>query len=479
MTGLDTNTKYFYRVGAGSKYSEVFNFTNRLESTPYRHVIIGDLGSSCAFSLCSACTAGNEECICDDNTAGLISEVGKAGMILHMGDFGYDLDSNDGTTGDQFMRNIQPFAANVPYMVSHGNHEDGSKSLAHYVERFRSQPSNAEPSTFTSANGETTNSMYFSWDYGLVHYVSISTELWFGVTDGTVNKDTQLAWLEKDLQAANQNRENVPWIIVQGHRSVYCSCDGDCDSDAQKVRADLEEVFMDYGVDIFFNGHEHDYERSYPLYQGKSTRSNLDPKAPIYVVSGAAGSREMHEPFTRKQPDWSAFRSNTFGYSVLDVYNATHIHLQYVQTDPTQFISPKPYGTVIDDDWIVQSKHGPFDRALAPRGIAHPENEVFDQRSRQYDHWWPFLQLENNGNRRDATDAIIRDYRAQAGEKAWVQKLHGLMNWVDVELGAEIMWRSNATSVVHWEDVRDDGSSDCAACGEPQVREVYSFKMFV
>merc|ERR1719443_1412148 len=128
-------------------------------------------------------------------------------MILHMGDFAYDLDSNNGETGDQFMRNIEQVAASVPYMVSHGNHEDGASSLAHYIERFRSQPSNAVPSTFTSANGETTNTLYFSWDYGLIHYVSISTELWFGVHDAHVTKQSLLSWLKKDLQAANKNRE--------------------------------------------------------------------------------------------------------------------------------------------------------------------------------------------------------------------------------------------------------------------------------
>eukprot|EP00657_Telonema_sp_P-1_P011888 TRINITY_DN7627_c0_g1_i1.p1 TRINITY_DN7627_c0_g1~~TRINITY_DN7627_c0_g1_i1.p1 ORF type:complete len:108 (+),score=19.94 TRINITY_DN7627_c0_g1_i1:337-660(+) len=85
---------------------------------------------------------------------------------------------------------------------------------------------------------------------------------------------------------------------MQGHRSVYCSCDGDCDQAAQIVRKDMEPLLMKYGVDFFINGHEHNYERSYPLYLGKSDRSNVDPKAPIYIVSGAAGNNEMHEPFT-------------------------------------------------------------------------------------------------------------------------------------------------------------------------------------
>lgn len=215
-------------------------------------------------------------------------------MLLHLGDFGYDLDSNNGRTGDQFMRNIEQIAARVPYMVNQGNHEIGPNALAHYIERFRSMPSNAVPDTFNSANGEATNSLYFSWDFGLVHYVSMSTELWFGVTDGKVTKESFLTWLRHDLEAANSNRHNIPWVIVQGHRSIYCSCDGDCDWAARLVRNDLEGIFFSYGVDLFLNGHEHNYERSYPIYQYKSDNSSVDPKATIYIVSGSAGSNEMH-----------------------------------------------------------------------------------------------------------------------------------------------------------------------------------------
>lgn len=221
---------------------------------------------------------------------------------------------------------------------------------------------------------------------------------------------------------------------------------------------------MDYGVDFFMNGHEHNYERSYPIYKGKSDRSNIDPKAPIYVVSGAAGSREMHEPFTRKQPSWSVFRSNTFGYSVLTAHNATHVHLQYVSTDPTSF-PLSSYGSVIDDGWIVQHSHGPFDRKTAPTGEAFTEAPA---RNRQLDHWWPILNLTDNGI--DATDEIIRQFRStKDGEEMWKQKLNGLMEWVESELHGDIAWRYNASSGVVWEDVREDGSSDCATCGPSNV----------
>ena len=38
-------------------------------------------------------------------------------MMLHVGDFGYNMETYFGLVGDQFMRNIEQLAASVPYMV--------------------------------------------------------------------------------------------------------------------------------------------------------------------------------------------------------------------------------------------------------------------------------------------------------------------------------------------------------------------------
>ena len=37
-----------------------------------------------------------------------------------------------------------------------------------------------------------------------------------------------------------------------------------------------------------------------------------------------------------------------------------------IMTDPTYF-GPDQYGKVIDDVWVIQSQHGPFDLASAPK----------------------------------------------------------------------------------------------------------------
>lgn len=511
MTGLEPGQRIYYRVGDSTNgYSSVFNYATQVASgapadgdLPQYHIVFGDMGSACAFAICKGCTCDE---VCDAGTCGksgtgnmsvgLIAEVTgvaspvhkPASMFLHVGDFGYDLGDEDGKTGDNFFKNIEQLAAFVPYMPSIGNHENAAIHLAHYTERFRVVPSNSMPTTVKTSNGLAPNSWYYSWDDGLVHYVAISTELYFGIASVAtgVTVASQYNWLQADLKKANANRARVPWIVVHGHRSMYCSCDGDCDASATTLREGLlgkfglEELFMDQGVDIFMNGHEHNYERMWPTYKGLSTPSNVDPKAPIYIVTGAAGCRELHEPFTRPQPPRSAFRSNNFGYSRFIVHNATHAHWQQVIMDPdnpggssssssTQqswFGGPPPpctdpsaphtscsnatAGSVIDDTWIVQAKHGPFKRALAPKHVG----KCTPKTCRQYDHWagrilshWPKAHANQTVN-------LIRQFRSAYGQGKWLKTELNQLEQFEAAFG-----RGHKGSL-QFEDVSADGSSD-------------------
>ena len=215
MTGLTPATKYYYKVGDAKSgaWSKVFNFQSATTAPPkpgepQLHVIFGDMGASHAYSLCPDC-ADADSCTCTNTSLGVVSER-AADMILHLGDFAYDFNSEGGLKGDYFMQNIEQIAAYVPYMVSVGNHENAAESLAQYTERFRHMPSNT--GMIVSANGVAPNNWFYSWDAGLVHYIAISTETYFGI-NSVGDKNTcakQFAFLQQDLAKANANRDKVP-----------------------------------------------------------------------------------------------------------------------------------------------------------------------------------------------------------------------------------------------------------------------------
>ena len=148
-------------------------------------------------------------------------------------------------------------------------------------------------------------SMFFSFNVGPVHFVSISTEYYYFLNYGMKLVVKQYNWLVEDLKEANkpENRAERPWIVLVGHRPMYCSSDDndDCRHVNCKTRVGLqpgnlfgiEPLLMEYNVDLAIWAHEHDYERMYPLYnynllKGSDDAPYTNPKGPVHIITGSA-----------------------------------------------------------------------------------------------------------------------------------------------------------------------------------------------
>lgn len=111
MPNLSPKTRYTYHCGSELGWSSEFWFETPPTDTEWSpHIaIFGDMGNENAQSL-----------------ARLQEEAQRRlyDAIIHVGDFAYDMNSDNAQVGDQFMRQIEPLAAYVPYMVCPGNHEE-------------------------------------------------------------------------------------------------------------------------------------------------------------------------------------------------------------------------------------------------------------------------------------------------------------------------------------------------------------------
>jgi hypothetical protein len=145
--------------------------------------------------------------------------------------------------------------------------------------------------------------MWYSYDYGLVHFVHIDTETdlgngivgpdegstEFGGPFGTYNQ--QINWLTNDL--ASVNRSLTPWVVVFGHRGWYLSS-----TTNPTCQTAFENLFYTYGVDVYVNGHAHLYERTVPIYNNVIDPNGLsNPSATIYLTNGAAGHYDGLDTF--------------------------------------------------------------------------------------------------------------------------------------------------------------------------------------
>ncbi|RHY99600.1 hypothetical protein DYB26_005976 [Aphanomyces astaci] len=348
-TNLRPHTFYSYFVG-NDQYSRSLVFTFRTapgpsDIAPLRFLVTGDIGYQNAATL---------PMMQAQVARGLVDAV------ISVGDYAYDLHMSKGQVGDVFLTELEPVAANVPFMVAMGNHEV-KQHYSHYTNRFQLMPANAGVLVDSPTMK---NNWYYSYNVGLVHFVVLCTEIYFKPNPKDPQfVDRQVQWLQADLAVANGNRTLAPWVIVIGHRPLYCTSDANCDAPAALLRDAFEDLFYDMGVDLYLCGHQHNYERMYDVYRGATMARSTNMAATTYILTGAAGQSKVlpvRKPFGRPPEAYTAFRNTVFGFSRLVVHNSSHVQWQQIECDP---LNPAAYGVngqAVDDVWLVQTRHGSF-----------------------------------------------------------------------------------------------------------------------
>jgi len=234
------------------------------------------------------------------------------------------------------MRSIEGLAGHFPYETIPGNHEF-AKNYSHYDARFSMIGDYLDPKP-NSVVSSRVNNHFYSFDIGPAHVLMFSTEYYIYTQWGWDQIRQQYQFIEEDLKQANQNRDKRPWIIVMGHRPIYCLRLGDKNSckhdtlERPKIRQGLhwmgkedsplvygvEKLFYDQGVDIQFYAHEHFYARFWPIYNFEyHDKSNPyhNAKAPIHITTGTAGNRQLHATFNPRPSPFVANRTLDYGYT--------------------------------------------------------------------------------------------------------------------------------------------------------------------
>jgi len=116
-----------------------------------------------------------------------------------------------------------------------------------------------------------TNRFYKPWNMNGERYYAYSKKnVRFFALDSDYMDPKQLQWLENELKNARE-----AWKICYFHHPLYS--DGGRHGSEVELRVILEPLFVKYGVDAVYSGHDHVYERLKPQ------------KGIYYFVSGSAG----------------------------------------------------------------------------------------------------------------------------------------------------------------------------------------------
>jgi hypothetical protein len=203
---------------------------------------------------------------------------------------------------DNFFSNVLGSVADrMLWMPAMGNAEATSPDA--YVSNLaRFSLPGREPGDFCNpCDDEAIEEMWYSFDWDNVHFVAFNSNLLQEPDRRGIGPGHSLyEWMENDLAAAEADPE-IDWLVVFGHFSPYVHGQGDGHASNAGVREVFEDLFVDYGVDLFFAGHQHSYQRTLPV---ANNGANVDesscgdppyaacdsPDYPIYVINGAGGS---------------------------------------------------------------------------------------------------------------------------------------------------------------------------------------------
>jgi hypothetical protein len=181
---------------------------------------------------------------------------------------------------------------------------DNDTSARPFAAAFSTAPRGRQPFRFTSSGDLATPNTQWVLSYGQSAYAvaagpapltpvaSIGNP---AIAPGTsfyirgYSGGAQTAWLEHTLAAARRD-PSIDWIVVQMHQ-IACSSSATGNGSDLGIRQAWLPLFDKYQVDLVLNGHDHDYERSFPC-------RGFDSMAGTEVATGAPVQTLRPHPVT-------------------------------------------------------------------------------------------------------------------------------------------------------------------------------------
>ncbi|MGI0022851.1 MAG: metallophosphoesterase, partial [Nitrososphaeraceae archaeon] len=101
---------------------------------------------------------------------------------------------------------------------------------------------------------------FYSFDYNNVHFVAMATAKNKLIPYNETSEQYQ--FIKNDLIQTSKNK-NIDWIIVYSFRSFYSS--NTTHPGLDELQDTYHSLFDKYNVDLVLQGHNHNYQRTYPL----------------------------------------------------------------------------------------------------------------------------------------------------------------------------------------------------------------------
>ncbi len=258
FTALEPETKYLYRLGDGTNWSEWYEFqTAAATAEPFSFIYYGDAQNDIQEHWSRVVRLA-------------FAAAPDARLMVHAGDL-IDSSNNDAQWGEWFTASGW-INGMRPSFATPGNHEYSGTTLAPYWRTQFAFPENGPQGQ--GAVYDALKGTVFYTDYQGVRFISLNSNV---SAVASAQRDefltVQAQWLETILQN-NPNK----WSVVTFHHPMFSTAEG---RNNPTQRAKWLPIFERYGVDLVLQGHDHSYGRG-NVVAGASAQSG---NGTIYVVS--------------------------------------------------------------------------------------------------------------------------------------------------------------------------------------------------
>lgn len=251
LTGLKPEREYLYRVSSTLKdgkvlTSDIYTFKTAVnDSTAYTFGYVSDTQNNIPVWGKIAQLLFNE----------------RPNFVLHGGDIVGNGKKKEEWL-NEFLKPGHVLMSRIPMYAAIGNHENNHD---HYYQ-YMANPAPEDYYTFTYGNAQ-------------IFIIDDNKDL----APGSV----QRAWLERELAASK-----AKWKFAVHHHPPFNSDEDDYGNTwrGASTYGDVDvrtivPLYERYGVDIVFNGHIHDYERTFPVVGNRT----VEEGGVVYVTAGGGG----------------------------------------------------------------------------------------------------------------------------------------------------------------------------------------------
>jgi hypothetical protein len=301
--GLNEAPAYPGESAAGTNgfNDDYYSSTDTMRSkTPANTLVELIAADQAAFNL-----VGGDICYADPSGEGLLIDNLSTSESY---------DSYDPFVWDSYLALIDQAAASSPWMFASGNHD--MEMVATNPNKASTLESGYQPHGYGGLlerldlgfngplssgvpNGDPGKQSFaptvYSFVYGNVAVLSIdANDLSYEIPANLdYSKGAQAKWIENQL-ASYRTKSYIDFIVAFFHQCAYCT--GTTHGSDGGVRDVLDPLFTAYKVDLVFQGHNHQYERTDPIKHTQPTKvapigSTIFPalEGTTYVVVGSGG----------------------------------------------------------------------------------------------------------------------------------------------------------------------------------------------